>query len=172
MFDQIETENIEVNYQVWPQITLEETKSAIKKASNWKRPGKDGIANFCIKNLPSLHQDLTNAYNDCICNPETCPDWLRIGITYLLPKTKTPKIQKIIVQSRLPTTYKILTSIITERVYKHLDEKNLHPKEQKGCRRGSYGCEDQLLINKAIIEEAKKKKITIRHLILFPTTGY
>lgn len=92
--DQIETENIEVNYQVWPQITLKETKSAIKKASNWKSPGKDGIANFWIKNLPSLHQDLTNAYNDCICNPETCPDWLTIGITYLLPKTEDTKNPK------------------------------------------------------------------------------
>ena len=53
--NQIETENIEVNYQGWPQINLEETKSAIKKASNWKYPGKDGITNFWIKNLPSLH---------------------------------------------------------------------------------------------------------------------
>ena len=44
------------------------------------------------------------------------------------------------------------------RVYKHLDENDLLPKEQKGCRRGSYGCKDQLLINKAIIEDAKKRK--------------
>ena len=128
--DQIETENIEVNYQVWPQITLEETKSAIKKASNWKCPGKDGRANFWIKNLPSLHQDLTNAFNDCSCNPETCPNCLTIGITYLLPKiedTKNPKNYRPI--TCLPTTYNILTSIITKRVYKHLDEKNLYPKE-------------------------------------------
>ena len=44
------------------------------------------------------------------------------------------------------------------RVYKHLDENDLLPKEQKGCRRGSYGSKDQLLINKAIIEDAKKRK--------------
>ena len=81
-----------------------------------------------------------------------------LAVPICSPKQKTPKIQKIIVQSRLPTTYKILTSIITERVYKHLDENDLLPKEQKGCRRGSYGCKDQLLINKAIIEDAKKKK--------------
>ena len=94
--DQIATENVEVNYQVWPQITLEEAKSAIKKASNWKCPGKYGIANFWIKNLPCLHQEITNAYNDCICTPETCPDWLTIGIILPIcfPKQKTPKIQK------------------------------------------------------------------------------
>lgn len=54
--------------------------------------------------------------------------------------------------------YKILTSIITERIYKFLDENNLLPAEQKGCRRGSYRCKDQLLINKAIIEETKSQK--------------
>ena len=112
-------------------------------ASNSKCPGKDGIANFWIKNLPSLHKDLTNAYNDCICNPKTCPHWLTIGITYLLAKakdTKNPKNYRPI--TCLPTTYKILTFIITERVYKHRDENDLLPKEQKSCRRGSYGCKD------------------------------
>ena len=32
------------------------------------------------------------------------------------------------------------------------------PEEQRGCARNSYGCEDQLLINKTIIEDRKKKK--------------
>ena len=94
--DQIETENIEVIYQVWPQITLEETKSAIKKASNWKCPGKDGIANFCIKNLPSLHQDLTNAYDDCICNPVN--NWHYLSASQ---NRRHQKSKKIIVQSHV-----------------------------------------------------------------------
>ena len=29
-----------------------------------------------------------------------------------------------------------------------LDHNNTLPTEQKGCKRGSYGCKDQLLINK------------------------
>ena len=32
------------------------------------------------------------------------------------------------------------------------------PEEQRGCARNSYGCKDQLLINKTIIEDRKKKK--------------
>lgn len=49
-------------------IMLEETK----KASNWKAPGKNGIANFWIKNflMLSLYKDLINAYNECFGNPE------------------------------------------------------------------------------------------------------
>ena len=34
---------------------------------------------------------------------------------------------------------------------------NLLPVEQKGCSKGSYGCKNQLLIKKAIIEMTKNK---------------
>lgn len=49
------------------------------------------------------------------------------------------------------------TSIIAERSYNSPDN-DLLPAEQKGYRRGSYGCKDQLLINKAILEEATSKR--------------
>ena len=32
---------------------------------------------------------------------------------------------------------------------------NILPEEQTGCARDSYGCKDQLMINKAIIEVGK-----------------
>ncbi len=34
----------------------------------------------------------------------------------------------------------------------------LLPAEQKGCGKGSYGCKDQLLINKAILQDVKSRK--------------
>ena len=54
--------------------------------------------------------------------------------------------------------YKILTSIIAERTYNFLNEHQLLPSEQKGCKRGSYGYIDQLLINKMILDDCKTKK--------------
>jgi hypothetical protein len=39
-----------------------------------------------------------------------------------------------------------------------MDGENLIPKEQKGCRRGTKGCKDQLLISKAILQECKRRK--------------
>ena len=48
--------------------------------------------------------------------------------------------------------YKILTSISTEYTYSFLIDSGQFPDEQKGCKRGSYGCKDQLLINKMIFE--------------------
>ena len=119
------------------------------KSSNWKAPGNDRIATFWLKKLSSVHEDLTTAYNDILKNPEKQPDWLTEGLTYLLPKTeetKNPKNYRPI--TCLPTMYKILTSILTERTYAFLEENELLPTEQTGCKRGSYGCKDQLLINK------------------------
>ena len=79
--------------------------------------------NFWIKNLTSIHEDLAQAYNDIVKNPEKCPKWLTQGITYLLPKTtetSDPKNYRPI--TCLPTMCKILTSIIAERTYNFLEK--------------------------------------------------
>jgi hypothetical protein len=39
-----------------------------------------------------------------------------------------------------------------------MDDENLIPKEQKGCRSGTKGRKDQLLISKAILQEGKRRK--------------
>ena len=92
-------------------------------------------------------------------SPEEVSEWLTEGTTYLLPKseaTKHPKNYRPI--TCLSTTYKILTSILTERMYSFLERNSILPQEQKGCRRNSYGCKDQLLINKMILEHYRKSK--------------
>ena len=76
-----------------------------------------------------------------------------VCLTYYL-KPKKPKTRGTIVQ----LMYKILTSILTERTYTFLEENELSPTEQKGCKRGSYGCKDQLLINKMIPENCRRNK--------------
>ena len=77
--------------------------------------------------------------------------WLTNGITFLLPEndeTDEPKNYRPI--TCLSTTYKLLTSIITESAYSHLDLNNIFPLERKGCRREFYGCKDHVLISKTI----------------------
>jgi hypothetical protein len=67
----------------------------------------------------------------------------------------------------LPTIYKLITSIISRHMQKHMDGEKLTPKEQKGCSRGSKGCKDQLLISKAILQERKsRKKICVWHRLI------
>jgi hypothetical protein len=55
----------------------------------------------------------------------------------------------------MPTIYKLLTSLISRRMQKYMDDENLMPKEQKGCCGGSKGSKDQLLISKSILQECK-----------------
>jgi hypothetical protein len=43
-------------------------------------------------------------------------------------------------------------------MYDHLQANQLLPDEQKGCRRRSRGTKDQLLIDKAVLREARVKK--------------
>ena len=42
-------------------------------------------------------------------------------------------------------------------MYTFLEENLILSQEQKGCKRNSYGCKDQLLINKMILENCRKK---------------
>ena len=47
-------------------------------------------------------------------------------------------------------------SVLAEKVYAHLSEKNVLTDEQKGCRKDSQGTKDQLLIDKQILKHCKK----------------
>ena len=87
------------------------------------------------------------------------PDWFTTTETYLIPKnedTDNPKSYRPI--AFLSTSYKMLTSILSERSYTHITKNCTLPEEQRSCVWNSYGYKDQLLINKMIIEDCKKKK--------------
>ena len=166
--------------QTWPTIEKQEVISAIKKTHNWKSPGQDKIPNFWLKNLTSLHEDIACCFSNIVKNPEESPSWLTNGITYLLPKSEEtiePKNYRPI--TCLPTMYKIITAIIADRAYDFLNENQAFPIEQKGCKKGSYGCKDQLLINKMILEHCRKGKRNLstawldykKRLIVSPIRG-
>ena len=55
----------------------------------------------------------------------------------------------------LPLIWKLLTGILTEELYEHLEKTNSLPRKQKGCRKGSRGTKDQLLIDKMIVKDCK-----------------
>ena len=48
--------------------------------------------------------------------------------------------------------WKLLRGIAADEIYNHLEENDLLPEEQKGCRRNSSGTNDQLLIYKTVME--------------------
>ena len=76
------------------------------------------------------------------------PSWLTRGRTSLLQKDKSKG--NIASNYRpitcLPLMWKLLTGLIADQIYAHLDHEKLLPEEQKGCRKGSRGTNDLLLI--------------------------
>ena len=145
--------------QEWEDIESKEVEFSPKKSYKWKSPRLHKLPNFWVNNLTSTHKVLTHTLSQTMKNSEEIPQWLAKGITCLPPnvsETNNPKNYSPI--TRLSTTYKLLTSIITEHTYSFLEQKELLQCEQKGCRKGSGGCKDQLLINRMIIENCHKKK--------------
>ena len=57
----------------------------------------------------------------------------------------------------LPLMWKLLTGVIADQIYAHLDQEPLIPEEQKECSKGSRGTNDLLYIDRAVIREAKSR---------------
>ena len=53
--------------------------------------------------------------------------------------------------------WKILTRVIDEAMYNYLEREQILPEEQKGCKRGSRGTKDQLLIDKTFLKDCRKR---------------
>ena len=61
----------------------------------------------------------------------------------------------------LPIMWKLLTGIISERLYNYLEETNTIPHQQKGCRRKCRGTKDQLLIDKMVMKNSRRRKTNL-----------
>lgn len=143
--------------QTWEDITTEEVTQTTNKTSNWKAPGIDKIPNFWLKYLTRSHRALAKVFNNVLEQLEITPDWLMEGKTMLIPQntqTADPKNYRPI--TCLTTNYKLLTSILSNRLNAHLED-NILPEEKRECWRGSYGCKDQLLMNKVVEENSRKR---------------
>ena len=111
----------------WKDLTVEELRVNMTRTANWKSSGPDRLPNFWIKQFKSLHKSMAEAYSEIVKDPKQTPDWLVEGATNLLPKkeeTWIPKNYRPI--ACLPTTFKILTSVITDRAVQSSRERSHH----------------------------------------------
>ena len=93
-------------------------------------------------------------------NYNSVPDWMTKGRTVLVMKDKDERgeLTNFRPITCLPIMWKLLTGVLADKMYEHLEEKQLLQEEQKGCRRKSKGAKDQLLIDKLIIRNCKRRK--------------
>ena len=55
------------------------------------------------------------------------------------------------------TLYKIFTSMIVNRILAHCEQNNIIAEEQKGCKRNTKGCKEQLIIDNVVLEQARQR---------------
>lgn len=139
-------------------ISVEDVCEVTRRTRNWASPGIDFVQNYWYKKLTATHQKLAECFNKVLRDPELFPSFLTQGITYLLPKdfnTSNPAKYRPI--TCLPCLYKIFTSVISRRIQRHCEINNIMTEEQKGCKRDSRGCKDQLIIDSVVTGQAVKK---------------
>ena len=140
-------------------MTKESLKNILGRMPNWKLPGPDLVQGFWIKNFSSLQGRVRSQLKECL-DSGFVPSWLTRGRTALLQKDKS---KGNIASNYRPITcflsmWKLLSGVIADQIYGHLDQQKLLPEEQKGCRKRSRGTNDLLYIDKAVIREVKSRK--------------
>ena len=149
---------IEVNVKKQEQIdiTTGSLKKILGRMPNWKSSGPDLVQGFWLKNFSSSQERVRLQLKEYL-NSGFVPSWLTRGRTSLSQKDKTKgnvaSNYRLITSS--PLTWKLLTGVIPDQIYAHLDQEKLLPEEQKGCRKGSRGTNDLLYIDQAVIKEVK-----------------
>ena len=144
-------------------IIVEKIRKQCRKIPNWKAPGRDGVQGYWIKNLSSLYEHVSSQINGILMGEDDLPEWMTHGRTVLcqkdLQKGNTADNYRPI--TCLPLMWKLLTGVIAEEMYNYLEREKILPEEQKECRRGSRGTKDQLLIDKTVLKDCRKKHTTL-----------
>ena len=112
------------------EIHIKLLKKTLKKISNWKTPGHDGIHGFWFKKFTSIHDRLALEMNRCLQDAQV-PDWMTKGKTILIQKDPNkgtaPNNYRPI--TCLPMMWKILTAQIREEIYYSLISRGMNRKE-------------------------------------------
>ncbi|CAB3245221.1 unnamed protein product [Arctia plantaginis] len=151
-----------INQMEFENIPVDTFIQIINRTHNWKAPGTDNIHNYWYKKLTCTHPFVHSHICKFIQSPHTLPTFITQGITYMLPKgsdSKNPANYRPI--TCLQTIYKIITSCISEIIYRHLNEYNVLAEQQKGCKKNSQGCKEQLIIDSIVMRQAQTKNRNI-----------
>ena len=152
----VENELGELTVQDDTHIESKKVRKEIRKMPNWKSPGPDGVQGYWIKNLSNLHNSIALQLDRCF-QENNLLKWMVTGKTLLCIK-EIPKgnlVSNFRPITCLPLIWKLLTGNLAEELYEHVENTNSLPWEQKGCRKGSRGTKDQLLIDKMIVKDCK-----------------
>ena len=91
------------------------------------------------------------------------PEWMATGRTVLLSKDKSKgnEVSNYRPITCLPLMWKSLTRIVADEIYKHLEENNPLPEDEKDYPRNRRGTKDQLLTDKTIMKNSRRRKVRL-----------
>ena len=144
------------------QITTTVLDAVISKIQNNKAPGIDRITGFWYKSLHSYRHELALLFNKAFSGLIDTPEWLARALTRLLPKndeTENPKNYRPIACQNI--MLKLYTSCINQFLQDHCEINKIVTTEQAGGKKDVWGCLEQLMINKMILDEVIKHKRSV-----------
>ena len=120
---------------------------------------EDKVQGFSIKSMTSLHERIAEQLNKILIGENEFPVWMTYGHNILCQKdvSKGSAVENYPPITCLQLMWKILTGVIAEEIYAYLKGENLLPSEQKGYKRKSRGTKDQLLIDKTVLKDCRKR---------------
>ncbi len=141
------------------EFTMFELVIAIKKLSNGKAPGNDGIPNEVWKSLTTQTRlDLLNLFNSIYNNPEQTPKvWSEIIIVPIFKKGDPSLPSNYRPISLLNTVTKLFTTILTARLDEWCKKNNKISEFQAGFKTGT-GCIEQAFVLNTIIQNQVRNK--------------
>lgn len=122
----------------WHRVTEDEVHYAVRRASPWKAPGRDGIPNVVWQKLwPELHQHITALVRASIESGHIPSSW---KIARILPLRKPGKPDYTVAKayrpiSLLATISKVVESVLAERISYYDETAGLLPKVHFGARK-------------------------------------
>ena len=114
---------------------------------------------YWLKNLTSLHPHIVLQLNHILDGQRPLPDWMNFGKIVLCQKdpAKGSAVNNYRPISCLPLIWKLIIGILAEKMYSHSERENVLSSEQKGCCQGSHGTKDQLLTDKTVLIDCKRR---------------
>ena len=140
-------------------ITVEIATQQTRKTPNWKCPRPDGVQGYWLKNLTELHKRVADQLNELLNDKNEIPNWMNTGRTILCQKDRGRgnAVDNYRPITCLPLMWKLLTGMISNALYDFMESSGKLPIEQKGCRRKSRETKDQLLIDKTVLNDCRKR---------------
>ena len=140
-------------------IDLKTLNTVINKINPSKAPGRDVVVGFWYKKLDYYRENFVTLLQNTYDGEIDLPDWLSLAKTTLTPKNEnTHTVKNYRPIACLNIMHKIYTSYLNIFLQEHCIRNNTITPEQAGGKPQVWGCIEQLLLNKSILNEVKQKK--------------